>query len=258
MYNFIVDSHCHLNYLQENNNLDNIVKEANENNVKIINNICTKFEEIENIIKVCNQYENVYGSVGIHPEEIREKFVDVEDILKYTKNNKIKSIGETGLDYHFEPFDAKKQKQNFEIHIEASRKSHLPLIIHSRDCDKDMMEIIESEMKNGEFQFLLHCFSSGKQLLYKSLDFGGYISLSGIITFKKSTELQSYLKDIPLNRMLVETDAPFLAPVPFRGHENRPAYTKNTTEFIAKYLNIDFDNLCSITTENFFKVFLKK
>lgn len=256
-YNFIVDSHCHLNYLQKNNNLDEIVKEANDNNVKIINNICTNIEEAQKIIDICNKYQNVYGSIGIHPSEIKEKLITVEKLLEYTKNSKIKSIGETGLDYHFEPFDKTKQKKNFEIHIEASRRSQIPLIIHSRDCDNDMIEILQSEIKNGEFPFLLHCFSSSKELLYKSLDLNAYISISGIITFKKSTELQSLLKDIPLTKLLVETDSPYLAPVPFRGKENHPAYTKHTVQFIANYLNLDFEDLCRITTKNFYKLFLK-
>lgn len=257
-YNFIVDSHCHLNYLQETNNLDDIINEANDNNVKIINNICTKIEEIDNLIKICDKYENVYGSVGIHPSEIREKFITVEELLQYTKNPKIKSIGETGLDYHFEPFDKKIQKKNFEIHIEASRKSQLPLVIHSRDCDNDMIDILQNEMKNGEFPFLLHCFSSGKELLYKALDLNAYISISGIITFKKSIDLQNCLKDIPLDKLLVETDAPYLAPTPLRGNENHPAYTKYTVQFIANYLSLDFNDLCCTTTKNFYKLFLKE
>lgn len=249
---FLIDSHCHLNYLKKDHNLANIIENAYKNNVKIINNICTSIEEIEEIIEICNQYQNVFGSVGIHPSEIRETFSSVEDLIKYTNKNKIYSIGETGLDYHYEPFNKNQQKKNFEIHIEASRKTQLPLIIHSRECDLDMIGILETEIKNGAFPFLLHCFCSSKELAYKALDLGGYISLSGIITFNNSVELQALVKTLPLDKILVETDAPYLAPKPFRGKENFPEYTKHTAEFIAKLLNIDLETFSKITTNNFF------
>lgn len=249
---FLVDSHCHLNYLKKNYNLDNIIENAYNNNVKIINNICTNIEEVENIIEICNKYTNVFGSVGIHPSEIRSELISVEKLIQYTNKNKIYSIGETGLDYHYEPYNKIQQKKNFEIHIEVSRKTQLPLVIHSRECDTDMIDILKTEMKNGSFPFLLHCFCSSKELAYMALDLGGYISLSGIITFNNSIELQNLVKTLPLNRLLVETDAPYLAPKPFRGKENFPEYTKYTAEFIAKLLNIDMNTFSKITTNNFF------
>ena len=173
-----------------------------------------------------------------------------KDILKYTNNNKIIAIGETGLDYHYNTENKLKQKRNFEIHIEACRKTGLPLIVHTRDADKDMINILESEMKNGEFDFVLHCFSSSKELAYRSLDIGGFISFSGIVTFKNASDLQEIAKTIPIDRIFIETDAPYLAPVPLRGKENQPAYIKYTAEEIAKLREISIDELTQITTSN--------
>ena len=167
-------------------------------------------------------------------------------------------IGETGLDYHFTTDFIKEQKYNFEIQIELARQTKLPLIIHSRDADKDMIDILENEMKNGEFSFLLHCFSSSKELAYKGLDLGGYISFSGILTFKNATELQNIAKNIPLDKLLIETDSPYLAPVPYRGKTNQPAYTKNILEYLSKLLNKNIDDLAEIIKNNSFNLFKYK
>lgn len=252
--NFLIDSHCHLHFL-EKIAIDKAILDAGNNNVKIINNVCASIEEANRILEICNNYNNVFGSIGIHPSEIRDKIIELDVLLKYFNNEKICSIGETGLDYHFEPFDKVKQKKNFEVHIEVSRKTKLPLIIHSRDCDSDMIDILKSEIKNGEFSFVLHCFCSGKELAYKALDLGGYISFSGILTFKNSFDLQDIAKNIPVNKILVETDSPFLAPVPMRGKENSPEYVKYVAEFLSKLLNMEFDEICKITTDNFFRLF---
>ncbi len=255
----LVDSHCHLDLLIENteNNLDSFIKEANNNSVNILNTICTSVDEIDRIIYLCEKYDCVFGSFGIHPSEINGKFLSVNEIVKYTKHKKICSIGETGLDYHFEPYNKIEQIKNFETHIEASRITKLPLIIHSRDCDDDMIDVLTSETKNGEFPFLLHSFCSGKKLLYKALDYDAYISLSGIVTFKNSKNLQELVKDIPINRILVETDSPFLAPVPKRGNKNQPAFVKYTAEFLSNLLNIDYEQFCNETADNFLKLFSK-
>jgi TatD DNase family protein len=149
------------------------------------------------------------------------------------------------------------QKKNFENHIVACQQSGLPLVIHSRECDKDMMDILQQEMKNCEFKFVLHCFCSSKELAYTGLDLNGFISFSGILTFKNSLELQELAKEIELNRILVETDAPFLAPVPYRGKTNKPSYVKKTAEFLANLLNKDFNEIQRVTTNNFFKLFNK-
>ena len=254
---FIIDTHCHLNLLKNENNLDVIIEEAIKNNVKIINNICTNIEEFEDILNLSNNYDNVYCSIGHHPEYPNK--IKIEDFYNKDINNyKVIGIGESGLDYHFTTDFIKEQKHNFEIQIELSRQTKLPLIIHSRDADKDMVDILENEIKNGEFNFLLHCFSSGKELAYKGLDLGGYISFSGILTFKNAIELQNIAKNIPLDRVLVETDSPYLAPVPHRGKTNQPAYTKNVLEFLSNLLNKDINEVADITTKNCFTLFKYK
>ncbi len=255
----IVDSHCHLNCLknEENLDIDKVIFDANSNNVKIINNICTNIDEFDDILELSNQYNNVYCSIGQHPEYTNR--VNIEDFLnKDIKNYKVIGIGETGLDYHFTTDFIKEQKYNFEIQIELARQTKLPLIIHSRDADKDMIDILENEMKNGEFSFLLHCFSSSKELAYKGLDLGGYISFSGILTFKNATQLQNIAKNIPLDRVLVETDSPYLAPVPFRGKINQPSYTKNVVDFLSNLLSKDINEVANITTKNCFTLFKYK
>lgn len=254
-YNFLVDSHCHLNSLKENGiMLDEIINNSLKNNVKIINNICTKIQEAQSIIDITNKYDNVYCSIGHHPEETDNKLICINDLLKYKNYNKIIAIGESGLDYYYrEDFNKQKQKENFIIHVEVARQLKLPLIIHSRNADHDMMDILNSEAK--DIKFILHCFSSGEELALTALKLGGYISFSGILTFKNAINIQNIAKKIPLNRILVETDAPYLAPIPYRGKMNQPAYTKNIAEFLANLLNRDFFEIQSITTENFFRLF---
>ncbi len=251
----LIDTHCHLNFLQ-NISIDEAISNAKINHVNIINNICTNLNEAKQVIETSTKYDNVFCSVGHHPEEIENLEIKLEDILKYTNNKKVVAIGETGLDYHYNNENKKKQKRNFEIHIEVCRKTKLPLIVHTRDADIDMMDILENETKNGNFDFVLHCFSSSKELAYKSLDLGGFISFSGILTFKNAIELQNIAKTIPLDRIFVETDAPYLSPVPLRGKENQPANTYYTAKFLSELLNLDFHYICKKTTENateFFK-----
>ena len=252
----LVDSHCHLDFLCKNGNDINIfIENAKNNGVKILNTICTSLDELDTIIELCEKYDIVFGSFGIHPSEIKEEILKVENIIKYTQHKKICSIGETGLDYHFEPYNKIKQIKNFENHIEASRITQLPLIIHSRDCDNDMIDILKSEIKNGYFPFLMHSFCSSKELLYTALDLDSYISLSGMVTFKNAQHIQEIAKLVPLNKLMIETDAPFLAPVPKRGQQNEPAFVKYTAEFLSNLLNVDFEEFCNITTENFLRLF---
>lgn len=255
----IIDSHCHLNYLKNDENLDinEIILNANSNDVKIINNICTSLAEFDNVLELSNSYKNVYCSIGQHPEYTN--IVKIEDFLnKDIYNYKVIGIGEAGLDYHFTTDFVKEQKINFEVQIELARQTKLPLIIHSRDADSDMIDILTNEIKNGYFSFLLHCFSSSKELAYKGLDLGGYISFSGILTFKNATELQNIAKNIPLNRILVETDSPYLAPVPYRGKVNQPAYTRNVVEFLSKLINTSIEEVANTTTTNCFNLFKYK
>jgi TatD DNase family protein len=238
-------------------NLDKVIRDAENNGVKIINNISTKEEEFDNILEVANKYKNVFATIGVHPEEVKGNIVNIDLLRNYVKKNKVIAVGESGLEYHYDFNDRIKQKKSFEIHIEIARQEKLPLVIHSREADEDMIEILKSEMKNGEFKFLLHCFSSGKKLCWTGLDLNGYISLSGIITFKNAEELRNIIKDVPLNRILLETDSPFLAPVPFRGKINQPAYIKNIADYLVDFLKNNFNIIRQESTSNFISLFDK-
>lgn len=259
MHNYFVDSHCHLNMLEEEKGIlvSDAIETANRNQVKIINNISTEIGEFEKILNTAEQYENVYATIGVHPSTILNIDETLNKLLAYSKNNKVIAFGESGLEYFEEPIDKAKQKKNFEIHIEACRKTNLPLVIHSRNADNDMIDILKSEMKNEEFRFVLHCFSSGKELCWTGLDLGGFVSVSGIITFKNANELRDIIKSVPFDKIMLETDSPFLAPTPFRGQINQPAYVKNIAEYLVDFLKIDYSIIQNTTTKNFIKLFNK-
>ncbi|MDR2777946.1 MAG: TatD family hydrolase [Rickettsiales bacterium] len=255
---FLVDSHCHLEYLVgKGKSIDNLIKNAIENDVRVVNNICAKIEEMPSIINTTKKYKNVFCSVGHHPEEVRRRKVTLDEIMSYTKHKKVVAIGESGLDYYRSPENREEQIANFEIHIEASRRSKLPLIIHSRDADDDMIDILESEMKNGEFNFVLHSYCSGRKLADVGIDLGGFISFSGILTFKDSTELRDLVEFIPFDRMLVETDSPFLTPEPLRGKTNEPAYVKYIVSQLSETSGENYGTVRSMTTKNFLCLFNK-
>jgi len=256
--NFIVDSHCHLDLLEEKGfDIDEIIKESINNNVKIIQTICTRISKINDILKYAQKYENVFASIGNHPCNVDESWIiKAQEIVEIcAQHNKIIGIGETGLDYFHKDSEIKNQKNSFLEHIQASQITNLPLIIHSRDADKDMIDILEREQRNKKFPAVLHCFSSTKELAFKAIDLDIAISISGIVTFKNAEELQNIVKNIPLSSLLVETDSPYLAPVPFRGKINQPSYTKNIVEFIANLKNQDPEIIAIKTTENFLNLF---
>jgi TatD DNase family protein len=257
-YDFLVDSHCHLDLLEQKGfNIDEIVENATKNQVKILQTICTSLVSFDNVYKYSQKYENVFASIGIHPNNVdKEPMVKAEQLIKeLQEKSKLIGIGETGLDYHYQDSAKETQIDSFLEHIKAARETNLPLIIHSRDADEDMMNILQSEMKKGKFKALLHCFSSGKDLALKAIDLGIYISVPGIITFKNANDLQNIIKEIPNAYLLVETDSPYLAPTPYRGKINQPAYTKNTAEFLANLKGLSFEEICHITTKNFFDLF---
>ena len=258
MNNKIIDSHCHLNFPQFKNKLDEIINRALDKGVSKMLTISTKLNDISKIEGISNSYSNVYNSVGIHPHECKNyKDLCLEDLLKYTKNPKCIGIGESGLDFFYENSSKELQIKLFKIHIEAARKSSLPLIVHTRDADNKTIEILQNEMKKGVFSGLIHCFSTSRELAEKAIDLGFYISISGIITFNKSNELRNIVKELPLNRLLVETDAPYLAPEPFRGKCNEPSYVLETAKYIANLLNLSCEEFCNKTTENFYRLFSK-
>lgn len=259
-YDFIVDSHCHLDLLAEKGvNIDEIVNFANENNVKILQTICTRISKFDEIYKYTQKYDNVFASIGNHPCNVgEEKPITAQEIIDIcNKNPKLIGIGETGLDYYHDKTLKDQQIQSLKEHIEAARKTGLPLIIHNRDSDEDMINLLKSEMAKGKFKALLHCFSSSKELAEEALKLGIYISISGIVTFKNAVPLQEIVKTVPLNRILVETDAPYLAPIPHRGQMNQPGFTRHTAEFIADLKGISKEELFEATTKNFFNLFTK-
>ena len=268
----LYDSHCHLNMFnkkeleeifsslkleEESFNMNKIITNSHNNNVMILNNIATNIDEFDDIVNLSNKYKNVFSSIGVHPEEVEKGIPTLNLLLEYSKKQKVIGIGETGFDYHSNKYDKNKQLKNFEIHIEVARKTGLPLIIHTRDADKDTINILRSEMKNGSFKFLLHCFSSSYELCKIALDLGGYISLSGIITFKNSNNLREIVKNISIDRLLVETDSPFLAPTPYRGKVNQPAYIKNIVQYLVDFLKIDYNIFIDRIMNNFLKLFSK-
>jgi|DEB0MinimDraft_10_1074344.scaffolds.fasta_scaffold30927_2 TatD DNase family protein len=259
-YNFLIDSHCHLDLLEEKGeNATALIKAAKEKNVKYIQTICTKITEFNKIYSYAENFDNVFASIGIHPCNVdQQPAIDIEEIIKICQErSKLIGIGETGLDYFHDTSAKNQQIESFLKHIEIARQTGLVLIIHSRNADKDMADILEREMKKQEFKALMHCFSSSEFLAKKSLELNISISISGIVTFKNAIDLQDIVKIIPKDKILVETDAPYLAPTPYRGKINKPEFTYETAKFIANLKNIEEQEFFSQTTDNFCKLFEK-
>lgn len=260
MFNYIVDTHCHLDLIEKQGlKADEIIANSLNNQVKILQTICTRITKIDEILAFTKNHDFIYASAGIHPCNVEEEpRVNAADIIKIcNENQKIIGIGETGLDYYHDKSAIEAQKLSFLEHIKAARETNLPLIIHSRDCDEDMIEILEKEQRIGKFPALLHCFSSSEKLAKKALDLGIYISISGIVTFKNAVQLQEIVKNLPFEMLLVETDSPYLAPTPYRGKTNQPAFTKHVVEFIAELKGLKYEDVMSKTTENFLRIFTK-
>ena len=254
--NKIVDSHCHLNFPQFKGKLDEIVKRALDKGIYRMLTISTKLNEINELETISKSYSEVYNSVGVHPHECKNyKDLCLNDLIKYTKNSKCIGIGESGLDFYYENSPKELQTKLFRLHIKAARETNLPLIVHTRNADDETIRILNEEMKKGVFTGLIHCFSTSKDLAEKAIDLGFYISLSGIITFNKSNELRNIIRDLPISRLLVETDAPYLAPEPFRGKCNEPSYVIHTVKFLADLMNVKLNTIAEKTTNNFNKLF---
>ena len=257
--NYIVDTHCHLDLIEEKGiALNEILQKCQELDVKILQTISTKISNLDQIIDYTKKADFIYASAGIHPCNVQdEKEIKSDELIKLCEHPKIIGIGETGLDYFHDTTYKDLQKQSFIEHIRASQENNLPVIIHSRDADEDMISILQQQQKEKTFPALLHCFSSGEELAKKALELGMYISISGIVTFKNATMLQDIVKEIPLDRLLVETDSPYLAPIPYRGKTNQPAYTSYVVDCIAELKNVSRETISKQTTENFFKIFKK-
>ena len=253
----IADSHCHLDNSYIYNQLDDVVKRAHTNQIKYLLTICTTLESFEKIKLIINKYSNVYGTFGIHPHEAdKNKHVDLKFILnEKKKNKKIIGIGETGLDFYYNHSDKKNQKISFIEHIQAASQLNIPIIVHSRNAETDTYEILKSEMKNSSLKVLLHCFTGSKDFANKLIDLNCYISVSGIITFKNSGELANTIATIPMKNLLVETDSPFLAPLPYRGKSNEPSYIVHTVEKLSEIKKTSKETIITSTTSNFKKLF---
>ncbi len=253
----LVDSHCHLNY-PEFADLPATLQRAQEAGVGCLQTISTKRSEFSEILRIAETDPRIYASIGVHPHEAAShQDLTVQELVKWAAHPKAIGIGETGLDYFYEHSPRAEQQYCFKVHIEAARQTGLPLIVHSRDADEDTVAILKEEYAKTPFTGLIHCFSSSQYLSDESIKIGFLISISGIVTFKKSTELQSIVKDIPIECLLVETDAPYLAPMPHRGRPNEPAFTRLVAQYVAQLKGIEEQELERITTHNFFRLFKK-
>lgn len=254
----LVDSHCHLDYLARDGDLDEVVARARRAGVGRMLTICTKVSEFETVRGVAARYGDVWCTVGIHPHEAEaEPAVTAERLVALAKDPRVAGIGETGLDYFYEQSPREQQQASFRAHIAAARTSGLPLIVHTRDADDDTAAILEEEYAAGPFSGVIHCFSTGRALAERALGIGFYISLSGIVTFKKAEALRETATVLPLDRLLVETDAPYLAPVPNRGKRNEPSFVVHTAAALAELRGVAAEEIAAATTENFFRLFTR-
>jgi TatD DNase family protein len=253
----IVDSHCHLDYPELYDQLDSVINRADKNLVKFLLTICTTLDSFVKIKEIINKYKNIYGTFGIHPHE-SEKYINVDSkyILKLKNDfNKIIGIGETGLDFYYNHSDKKTQIKSFSEHISAASQLNIPLIVHSRNAEADTYEILKSEKRNSSLKVLIHCFTGSNELAKKLIDLGCYISVSGIITFKKSLDLVNTVSSIPMERLLVETDSPYLAPIPYRGKSNEPSFIIHTVKKLSQIKNTTVEQVMKDTSNNFMKLF---
>ena len=254
---YIVDSHCHLDRVDltlADNKLENILLNAKANNVEYFLCVCIDLENFPQVLGIAEQYPNVCASVGVHPTEQGGKEPSIEELIDLASHKKVIAIGETGLDYFHCKGDIEWQKNRFRTHIEAAKQIQKPLIIHTRDAREDTISIMR-ESHAEQAKGVMHCFTESIEIARQALDLGFYISFSGIVTFKNAKELQEVAQFVPLDRILVETDSPYLAPVPHRGKSNQPAYTYYVAEKIAELKNISIEQVAQATTHNFFKLF---
>ena len=253
----IVDSHCHLDYAELYDQLNEVVKRAVLSQVNYLLTICTTPESFKRILLILKKYKNIYGTYGIHPHETQKyKNVDSSFISKVKKKyKKIIGVGETGLDFFYNHSDKEVQKKSFIEHIKAASELNVPIIVHSRNAETDTYEILKSEKKNSNLKILMHCFTGSKDFAKKLLDINCYISVSGIITFKNSTELSETISSIPIENLLVETDSPYLAPNPYRGKTNEPSFILHTIEKLSQIKKVTKENIMFNTTTNFKKLF---
>ena len=253
----IIDSHCHLDYEPIYSNLDSIIDRAKDSDVRYMLTISVTDKKYDVILNILKKYLNVYGTYGIHPHEAKNhKEITKDTILnKINMSKKIIGIGETGLDFYYKHSDKDDQIRSFEEHIKASIESNLPIVVHSREAEDLTYEILAKYHKKDNLKILMHCFTGSNQFAKKLLELNAYFSASGIITFKKTNDLKDTFKSIPLNRILIETDSPYLSPEPLRGKSNEPSNVVHTAKFLANLKEVEFKDLCNLTTKNFFNLF---
>lgn len=254
----LVDSHCHLDFADFDVDRADLVARARAKGVATMVTISTRIKKFPQIAAIAESDPDIWCSVGTHPHNAHEEpDTTVADLIALAQHPKCVAIGEAGLDYHYDKSPRDVADRVFRVHIAAARETGLPLVIHARDADDDMIAVLYDEMGKGAFQAVLHCFSSGAELARVGVELGLMVSFSGILTFKNSEDIRAIAKTVPLERLLVETDAPYLAPPPYRGKRNEPAYVAETAKVLADVMGVSVDEIARITSDNFFRVFTK-
>jgi TatD DNase family protein len=254
----LVDSHCHLDFPDFADDLDGIVSRAEAAGIARMVTISTRVRRIEALLAITARFPNVYCSVGTHPHQADEEDgISSDELIALTRQPKVVALGEAGLDYFYEHGSREAQARGFRTHIAAARATGLPLVIHTREADEDCGRILDEEMEKGAFRAVLHCYTGGRELAMKAVAHGLYIGFTGILTFKKSQELRALAAELPADRILVETDAPYLAPGKFRGKRNEPSYVVETAKVLAETRDVSLEEISLQTTENFFRLFSK-
>lgn len=255
---FVVDSHCHLDFEGMEENLPAILDRAREAEVGLMVSISSRVAKFANLRRIAEENTNVFCTVGTHPHNSHEELeVTAEELVALAQHPKCVGIGEVGLDYHYDLSPREAQAANFFVHIHAARRAGLPLVIHSREAEADTIAILKEEMALGQFVPLLHCFTSKAELAHETVAMGGYVSFSGILTYKSAEDLRETARQLPLDRIIVETDSPYLAPLPYRGKNNEPAFVVKTLEVLARVRGLTTEEMAKITTDNFFRLFSK-
>lgn len=254
----LIDSHCHLDFPELTSDESGVLARARTAGVGGMLTIGTRLDQFERVRAIAERHDNVWCSVGVHPHEAKEEGQRTPDrLIEATRHPKVVGIGETGLDFYYEHSPREEQAESFRAHIAASRQTGLPLIVHTRNADAETGDMLEEEHRKGAFPGLIHCFSSGRAVAERALALGLYISISGIVTFKAAEDLRAIVRDVPLDRLLVETDAPYLAPIPKRGKTNEPAFVAYTAAKVAELKGVSLAELEAATTDNFFRLFTK-
>jgi len=252
----LVDSHCHLNYGGLADDLDGVLERGRAAGIGRFLTINTRLDEFADVYAIAERYADVACTVGIHPHEAaKAQAISAEDIAARADDPLVAGIGESGLDYYYDNAPREAQRESFRKHIAAAQKTGLPLVVHSREAEDDTAELLREGLEQGPLKAVMHCFTGSRAMMAAMVELGFFISLSGIVTFKNATELQETAKAVPAERLLVETDSPFLAPVPHRGRPCEPAYVADTARFVAELRGIGEDELAALTTENFFRLF---